>query len=532
MTRHLPLLTACALLPILLSACGGGAGALTTGSQSTSSGSAANAENATTGMTGDTGASGPTTTPPVANSGGATGASTTASSPLPPDTSSDTGHTINDYYGQHLPPAGGSMDALQVGCDWFRVYDSDVSATQGNTAFPDTHGVYWIAAGPTNPAAGDYLAIAGRYPAARYFSFQTYDQHSQLKDALTDFLISPAAGSLNPFKSPSIIDPATQPGGNYNAQLVFGTAPSPKAPNTLYRGTTVSLAPASANPVTTSLIYRVYLAETGSADPTGGVGLPTLVLHTASGNIPLAQSPDAANCRQVVSNYLASLGGSSGPQSLKASDPPTFTKFTGVAAGLGGQGTGVNANTGFLYARTESKSGTIVMVRGRAPSYAQQPDSPAIPDVRYWSICENDYDTQQVTACTADREANLDRSGYYNVVISTPAQRPAVVTAANHYNWLPWGVASQDTAVIYRNLLAAPNFGESVQAIPKNQAPAGTMYDYTPQISYCQPSDFVAGNSPAQVFANCQASDTGTPGLGSALGGLSGLLNGTLGGLL
>lgn len=427
-----------------------------------------------------------------------------------------TANSSENYYGSPLPASGGTVSTLQDGCDWFKVFDYSANPDQGNTAFPDTNAVYWVATGPTNPTADESIEIHGKFPSARYFSLQDLNQAEQVVDKLVDYSIQPDAGSSNPFVGPSQIDTGISPGGSYSANLLFQSAPSQPAPNTLYRGTGTGL---SQNAVTTILLYRTYLPS-NAVDPTGGAGLPKLTFHSASGDTPLSASPDAASCRQLAANFIAGQSGNAPPTVTLSipTIPPRFAVYNGVAGGLLGQGQAKNADAAYEFARTTLLDGNIVLVRGRAPSFATQAGAPSIPDMRYWSMCENDYNTQHVISCVADQNAVIDSSGFYNVVISTTAARPANANAASGFNWLPWGPQTA-SILIYRNLLPATSFTQAIQNVGPLQSPANVMGDYQPVATYCPQATFeaAAGQTPDQVFAACQAAGGLLSGLG--LGG-------------
>src|SRR3954452_11666947 len=66
-----------------------------------------------------------------------------------------------------------------------------------NVAYPDEAAIYFI--GAYQAAPGTRLRITGRYPHARSFSFNVYDQAQRPLDALADVEIGPDPGSSNPF---------------------------------------------------------------------------------------------------------------------------------------------------------------------------------------------------------------------------------------------------------------------------------------------------------------------------------------------
>src|SRR5918911_101150 len=66
-----------------------------------------------------------------------------------------------------------------------------------NVAYPDEAAVYY--SGHYQAAPGTHIRITGRYPHARYMSFNVYDNLQRPLDALADVQIGPDPGSTNPF---------------------------------------------------------------------------------------------------------------------------------------------------------------------------------------------------------------------------------------------------------------------------------------------------------------------------------------------
>src|SRR3954451_4605949 len=66
-----------------------------------------------------------------------------------------------------------------------------------NVAYPDEAAIYWTARYQAVP--GTRIRITGRYPHARYMSFNVYDNAQRPLDALADVELAPDAGSANPF---------------------------------------------------------------------------------------------------------------------------------------------------------------------------------------------------------------------------------------------------------------------------------------------------------------------------------------------
>ena len=102
----------------------------------------------------------------------------------------------------------------------------------GNLFYPDTGVNYYL--GRVSLPPGGELVIRGRYPHARYTSFNSYDELFRPVDALADVDIRPERGSTNPFLAGNRRD---LPRRDYEVRVVSDPAPDgPREPNTVYLG--------------------------------------------------------------------------------------------------------------------------------------------------------------------------------------------------------------------------------------------------------------------------------------------------------
>lgn len=391
-----------------------------------------------------------------------------------------------------LPGAGAS------GCRW--------SEPDGNTAYPETHARYFRLSLPRIREPGLRLRIDGYYLPARYFSLQLYGPAYDAIDALADYQLQPQPGSQSPFAGITRIDPAVSPGGRYSAYIEFRAAPAQRAPNTLYTG---DLGPASGQ---LQLYLRAYLSR-------GTLRLPVLSYESERGLLPAAPSSVPPECPDAPAAGgstpgVAADGRAAGPDAVRAIALPawvgsrdlSFEVYRGVAGGLGGSGVVYNQNAGFMAATIRSGR-DLVLVRGRAPSYPRAGGAP-VPDVRYWSLCQNRKLSQAVVACVADREAVVDRAGFHYTVIGNGSGRPAGADARHGFSYLP--AAGVDAGyLIYRQLLADPAFTGAIGRVSAGGESPLVLGDYAPVGVYCRPAVFAAsvaaGRSPDSIYADCRA---------------------------
>ena len=395
-----------------------------------------------------------------------------------------------------LPLTGTAAPA--VGCSWPIKLDADTL----NTAFPDESATYWGTRFIAIPGAR--IVISGRYPDARYFSFHAYDELQRPVGSLADREISPDASSLNPFTTPG-----TAPGGSYTAYIALEPPPSTPAPNTLYAGATTEGLPN----VSGTILYRVYVPD-DPADPAGRVELPDLALELPGGQtIPFgrcAPLPPSTGGQITEAIRQASFPDAF-PRTVPfppATTTPEFRRFFGLDRTVWDRvpsnpatdslprfqgGFLSNQHIAYLYKFLSREFGDVFAFRAKAPTFPDTrggDDPTTATEVRYWSICENEFATQRFVGCLADHQSVVGTDGFMTFVISDPADRPANATPDDGVNWLPWGGAFYDGLVIYRHMLPAPSFAAAIQNVPEGGDAAVLMGEYFPRGGYCTKPTF------------------------------------------
>ena len=384
--------------------------------------------------------------------------------------------------------------SLAVGCPW--IPDAIDNSTQ-NSGYPDKASTYSIATLPTNPAAGTVLRIHGLYPQVRYFSFQIADRsratppYDQISDAT---LISDEGGT--PPADPAQLPSTAGYTAHYTITIRFENVPAVREPNTLYAGV-----PAAGDPLK-QLLMRNYLPNPGT-DSFGNTPLPDLVLVAPNGSqTDLNQTTDKLPC------HLYSLLWTHVPSVTNwatfAPKRPRFYASSGAGLVLY-----PNGDSTYIGAPINHSVAPLIIMRGKAPTMpAVPPEITANPEVRYWSLCENELRSTASVGCIADRDVVVGSDGYFTLVVSSPAQRPSTATAAKGYNWLDWG-AAQDGLLVMRQILPAPGFaGNYLNAVVHPlESLSRTLGIWAPDISYCDSATFAANADAggAAVIAACQA---------------------------
>ena len=378
--------------------------------------------------------------------------------------------------------------------------------TTTNTLLLDTNAAYWVVT--YNAIPGTRLRITAEYPHARYTSWNVYDAQAAPIDALADVLLQPDPGSFNPFLPGA--DRRRSP-RRYTAFLNFGAPPATRPPNTMY-----AFNPATNQPALTgSLWLRVYIPDRGLA-LAGGVPLPRVTVEPASGTgtIPpdvcsQIKLPTANAAQDAIadSNGLPATGTRVG---YPGRSPPRWRLFVNLSESFRevvtdsertdqahqqagrlpqNRGTGIFANKdiSYVYTGTSQGHGSLLVLRGRAPTFPDtRPPAAIMPSgkqLRYFSFCQYEPISQRVIDCRSDDRVLVDRSGFYTVVISTPQQRPANATDRCGVTWLPWGPAPYGL-LIYRHMLAAPSFAQAIQKVGEPGREQAVMGDYYPAGTY------------------------------------------------
>src|SRR5947209_7090950 len=120
-----------------------------------------------------------------------------------------------------------------------------------NVAYPDDSAQYY--SGAYQLAPGTRIRIHGRFPHARYMSFNVYDAAQRPLDGLADINIAPDPGSSDPFRFGAFRNDEQQ--RDYTVFIDTGPKPAQRAPNTLYTGTGQNGAPNTSG----TFIYRIYI---------------------------------------------------------------------------------------------------------------------------------------------------------------------------------------------------------------------------------------------------------------------------------
>jgi hypothetical protein len=327
-------------------------------------------------------------------------------------------------------------------------------------------------------------------------SFNVYDAAAQPTDGLADIDIGPDRGSTNPFPPGAQRDLDRRA---YTIRVVAGARPEKREPNTIY------LAAAGAGTPVGVIMYRVYVADT-ERDVSGGVGLPEVSMRLASGqelDQPLVcqARADAGGNQAIEAFHANSDGPGSEPANPTSEDPIRWEAFfnyfqafsyplqaTPAASAreplprekLGGFLS--NIDNAYTLATGNRGIGPLIVLEGRAPTTPRTLDGrPVMEDgqVRYWSLCENEFASQRVIDCVYDEQVRTDSAGRFTVVMSEPGERPANAKPECGVSWIPWGV-QPDALLILRHMLPSPSFAQAIQRVQRAGTEKDVIGEYLP----------------------------------------------------
>jgi hypothetical protein len=405
-------------------------------------------------------------------------------------------------------------------CFWVGPYIKE--KPESNIAYPDTGATYWHA-GYTLPE-GASLKLTGEFPYARYMSLNSYRADASPAYAMVDNAIVPNQGSVNPF-----VQDASRTGDHreYELSIKQGSAPETIADNILYDS--VSAGEKSV------LVYRVYVPNQGQ-DMKGGAALPKAELTLANGDVltgtqaceTLSSDTDLLPIPKVPAStyaYLRSTGNPAQNSLIEENDKQTVkwkaaynAVYTNQCSFLGQCAENperqvnwyANLDNQYVSAFLDNTIKPVVVIRGTLPEIPATLNDVDTYDersaeLRYWSICQNEYYSQKVEACLYDEQITIQPDGKYLIVTSKAADKPSNVGSECGIDYLPWSEAgdgfsivdgqqnhTQDALILVRNMLPVNGFDQAVQNTATPGDESSVMGDYLPTAQYFTQAEFEA----------------------------------------
>jgi hypothetical protein len=342
--------------------------------------------------------------------------------------------------------------------------------------FPDVNATYWTYSwDPVDAPANISFKFTGRFPHARYMSYNCYDfTEASVIAHIRDDMIGPDEGSVNPF----------MPGTDRTAEersytLWFVPEGSPRAgePNTV-------VIPAGTGKPT--IMYRVYLHDTGT-DLDGGTGLPVIEgFDDLTGDpLPCPESSgiDAKTFLTLMLRVVTSGTVVNACNAMAADDLISFYHV---------EGSGYMPNednryliTGFGYLPEKP----VAVLNLLPPSFPRTLTGGGFftgeEDVRYWSLNMGGNIWTGTSNGICDENASVNGDGSVTVVIGPFFLRSFVEAAG--YNFIPWGM-HVNRSMIYRQMCPGEGFAGSVMNVP--------FFDITQPLDDQRAEKFIGGSAP------------------------------------
>jgi hypothetical protein len=331
---------------------------------------------------------------------------------------------------------------------------------------------------------GGWVELHGQYPRARYFAYHPNDMDLNNLKTLRDRDLEPDPNNINPFRQ---VPPASDK-NYYTARLVFGPTPARPQPNTSYVGEKKN---GGSNRYVINML-RLYASDLGDSANSGGVPLPAVTIYDADGEIT----------KHFEECDLYAKGGENIRTALKfpklpiadhrARAQPRWSTSSNFDAP---SDTMANADVQYLSTVYSRRFGDIFVVRAK---YLTAPDSRAgIPvsaagyDTRFYSLCNYNIWNGGATDCMLETELTVADDGYFTLVISDAAHRPANL-AEQQATWMDWG-PYLDGQLSFRHVFREnPRVAEIAAALSGEKVSSETL-PYVPVARSCTQEQFESG---------------------------------------
>jgi hypothetical protein len=405
-----------------------------------------------------------------------------------------------------------------AGCFWTGPFSASDPRT--NAAFPGTEITYWGAKFVTPP--GSVLTLKGRFPHARYSSFNAYESNGASASSLSDRAIRPDRGSINPSLPGADRNSKKR---NYTVRVLGQAAPPVLAANTLYAAPRTGFHQ--------DVLYRVYIPDRGR-DLSGGTGLPVPSLQLADGTVLTGQPLcDALNSIHDYSGSLMSQATYDGLVNSPGKDPATnpalpqfgffkyfnllnvFARYRNEAAWQSAwasnpkeEGTQYNNNDArYMLGAYSFRFGEALAVYGRmpmTPTTLRGNRTTRAGQLVEWDMCViQSLVTTRTHACLFDEQVPMrSRKRNYVIAVTQAADRPANARRECGVAWLPAdpagdGAGRPDAGMLLtRNVLPSPGFKRSVWDVTTPFNAEEVMGPYYPRGAYMSKEEFESRGCP------------------------------------
>lgn len=337
---------------------------------------------------------------------------------------------------------------------------------------------------------GGKVVFHGQYPRSRYFAFHPNDMDLNNLPTLRDRDLEPDAGSVNPFSdSVRLIQNIGEGDANYyTATLVFGPEPENPQANTRYVGEKKS---GGTNRYLINML-RLYASDLGNGANSGGVPLPAVTIYDAEGAI--SQHYDECDLyQQGGEDITTALKFPALPiADHRAREVPVWSTSSNFEAP---SDTLANADVQYMSTVYSRRFGELFLIRAR---YLTGPDTRAgVPvnapgyDTRLYTICNYNIWNGSAIQCLLNTDLDIDEQGYYTLVISDIADRPANLVSESA-TWINWG-PYLDGQVSFRHIYRENRWVSEIASALEGGAVSAEAKPYVPLARHCSREAFETG---------------------------------------
>ena len=329
--------------------------------------------------------------------------------------------------------------------------------------------------------------ISGEFPDTRYFSFNVYSLgDNTTQGSLVDYQIQTDSGKPNPFLAHK---DSVETGKRFTVYIVPKKHENKRLPNILSFADDVKIL---------LMVIRLY---DYNQDDFGGVEYPTVqAFSMESDDEQIAQDPTrlpmGLDLRTIVRNVslpgmVKRLGLLFETENTVQLDGPKKNGqyYSLPFHAIDTKGYIENNDNRYLLAGITKKESEVFVFRFKAPSYTTGPENINQTDVRYWSFNLGNAATYNFNALK-DEDAILDEQGYVNIILGDKDAAIEQRVQELGYNFLEWNMNWKKGFILFRHMLANPNFEAQIDKVPPIKeglsdftALEGQKYmgDYAPQ---------------------------------------------------
>lgn len=304
--------------------------------------------------------------------------------------------------------------------------------------------------------------IRGAFPDTRYFSFNVYSLgDNTTQGSIVDYQIESDSGAPNHFVANK---DSVEVGKNYTVHVVPNKYKNIELKNVLSFRNDVKLL---------LIVIRLY---DFNIDDFGGVAFPTVeafrVNEDESGHeLAAAQSPRPLNLRKIVRavslprmvERLAWLYRAENQTQLDRSDRQYYTL---PFHAIDDSGFLENNDNRYLLTAITKKEDEVFIFKFKSPSFTTGPENINTTDVRYWSFNLGNAATYNFNAIK-DEDAIIDADGYVHIVLANKDAALVSRVKALGYNFMEWNMPWQKGLILFRHMLADPDFEAQIDIIPE-----------------------------------------------------------------